>query len=328
MERIKWIDSLKGFAIILMVIGHYQDTPHLLNVWIYSFHMPLFFFLSGYLTEHIKKKYIQKKFKTLMIPYFSFGLLMLCVDYFLKQEIDIYKEFLNIIYYIWRPAMWFFWILFACCAMFYYCNKLSIKLKCFIVILCYTISVLTSKFNMNLPFRIEIFFSAFSFFLLGDILRSRIKQLFLINKKEQWFICSIFFAIFTVIALQFPKIDLLLNELHPLYGIVSIISIISFILLFQSINQSILKNSKSNNIGFRILQYCSLNAIVILIFHSKVFYLCDILYSHIHLNNMIIKAICTILIEICILVPLIYIFNNYLYCFLGKTKRSHQTFTN
>lgn len=53
MERVKWIDYLKGFAILLMVIGHYQGTPTFLNVWIYAFHMPLFFFLSGYLSENI-----------------------------------------------------------------------------------------------------------------------------------------------------------------------------------------------------------------------------------------------------------------------------------
>ena len=44
-NRIEWIDALKGFAIILVIIGH--TTISVTNketfVWIYSFHMPLFF---------------------------------------------------------------------------------------------------------------------------------------------------------------------------------------------------------------------------------------------------------------------------------------------
>lgn len=52
------IDILKGIAIILVVYGHviqrsmspYEIDAHLNPVFklIYTFHMPLFFFLSGY----------------------------------------------------------------------------------------------------------------------------------------------------------------------------------------------------------------------------------------------------------------------------------------
>lgn len=46
--RIEWLDSARGIAIILVVLGHcigYIDDP--LNKVILSFHMPAFFFLSG-----------------------------------------------------------------------------------------------------------------------------------------------------------------------------------------------------------------------------------------------------------------------------------------
>lgn len=53
MERIGYIDSLRGFAILLVVVGHLIQYNYssfldscLFNV-IYSFHMPLFFFISG-----------------------------------------------------------------------------------------------------------------------------------------------------------------------------------------------------------------------------------------------------------------------------------------
>ncbi len=52
-KRIEWLDLCKGFAIILVVLGHvidgatmYKNVSWLQTVFkaVYSFHMPLFFF--------------------------------------------------------------------------------------------------------------------------------------------------------------------------------------------------------------------------------------------------------------------------------------------
>lgn len=61
-HRIEEIDFLKGYAIILVVIGHiivtiadpenYNTNP--LFLFCYSFHMPLFMFLSGYTVARTK----------------------------------------------------------------------------------------------------------------------------------------------------------------------------------------------------------------------------------------------------------------------------------
>lgn len=53
MERLVYVDLLKGIAIILVVMGHmfepYTDWLHSpINQMIYSVHMPLFIFLSGF----------------------------------------------------------------------------------------------------------------------------------------------------------------------------------------------------------------------------------------------------------------------------------------
>ena len=46
--RVDWIDLTKGIAIFLMVCGHI-GLPGALSNWIWSFHMPLFFLMSGLL---------------------------------------------------------------------------------------------------------------------------------------------------------------------------------------------------------------------------------------------------------------------------------------
>lgn len=51
--RLPWIDALKGFGIMLVVFAHYS-LPVALDTYIFSFHMPLFFFISGFLLNFVK----------------------------------------------------------------------------------------------------------------------------------------------------------------------------------------------------------------------------------------------------------------------------------
>lgn len=72
-ERITWIDNAKFFAICLVVWGH-SSIPEELKVWLYSFHMPLFFFLSGTTFNEIKwknnfKKFLVSRINGMIIPY-------------------------------------------------------------------------------------------------------------------------------------------------------------------------------------------------------------------------------------------------------------------
>lgn len=50
-KRLAYLDIARGISILLVVAGHVISnnyTDHILTKWIYSFHMPLFFILSGY----------------------------------------------------------------------------------------------------------------------------------------------------------------------------------------------------------------------------------------------------------------------------------------
>ncbi len=72
------MDALKGVGIVLVVLGHSYYLPEVIHQYIYSFHMPLFFMISGYLTrgetyeEHSFLEIVLKKAKAYMLPYFLF----------------------------------------------------------------------------------------------------------------------------------------------------------------------------------------------------------------------------------------------------------------
>ena len=64
-----WYDIAKGIGIILVVLGHGMFPLHSL---IDSFHMPLFFVLSGmfiHFNKYTVKDYVFKKFKRIMVPF-------------------------------------------------------------------------------------------------------------------------------------------------------------------------------------------------------------------------------------------------------------------
>jgi len=71
-NRKDWIDIMKGIGILCVVAGHIIGG--LTTKVVYIFHMPLFFFIGGYLFRERKnqKEYFIDKFIHLIIPYFAF----------------------------------------------------------------------------------------------------------------------------------------------------------------------------------------------------------------------------------------------------------------
>ena len=47
--RYEWLDVAKVLGIYLMILGHQNLVSQQVGQWIYSFHMPLFFFFVRYL---------------------------------------------------------------------------------------------------------------------------------------------------------------------------------------------------------------------------------------------------------------------------------------
>ena len=80
-QRIDYIDCAKGVGILLVVIGHHlQDSDGVIK-WIQSFHVPLFFIITGYLLvqqnrQTSVKAVINSGAKKLLYPYYAFGILL------------------------------------------------------------------------------------------------------------------------------------------------------------------------------------------------------------------------------------------------------------
>lgn len=80
-DKNNFISTAKGLGIILMVVGH-CGPPGLLGKYIYQFHMPLFFFCSGYYLTSIMSKemliiFYKKRFKGIYLKFLCWSILFL-----------------------------------------------------------------------------------------------------------------------------------------------------------------------------------------------------------------------------------------------------------
>lgn len=102
-KRIHWIDVLKGIGIILVVLQHCiglsGDTgvSSFVSVWILSFHMPLFFYVSGLVyKEKSDNAFFAGKLRTLLLPVILFSLLNVIIKCTCRMlHIDVLYDFLN-----------------------------------------------------------------------------------------------------------------------------------------------------------------------------------------------------------------------------------------
>ncbi|MCR4652338.1 MAG: acyltransferase [Eubacterium sp.] len=85
-RRLEYLDMVKGIGIFFVVLGHMEDIATGTRVWISSFHMPLFFIVSGILMavkdepSNDLKESVKKRFRGTIIPYLWFSLSYFVID--------------------------------------------------------------------------------------------------------------------------------------------------------------------------------------------------------------------------------------------------------
>ena len=174
-KRIKWIDVAKGLTIILVVSGHllqtYSNNLDFVFKLIYSFHMPVFFILSGYLMNAKKdfNQFLKSKSKSLLFPYFLFCAVIFVFDYLKSYVSGTQNEYITrfkssalqtilLTHDSFFYTLWFLPCLFISLIIIYFFIKyIKNKYIAFFIITVLSISVaiLQSKYPFSLPFCID-----------------------------------------------------------------------------------------------------------------------------------------------------------------------------
>lgn len=160
-KRLQYVDFLKGFAILCVVVGHiasFNPKCDLLIDFVYSFHMPLFFFISGFLFHKKNIVNIQKsiisKVKSLIIPYLSISVLAVVLHGF--SEESIYGYFCS-------ETRWGYWFLPTLFIMFLF------------------LIVFRKRFIKNTSFFLAAVITEIGFCLMKKLFPPFLSELFLIR---------------------------------------------------------------------------------------------------------------------------------------------------
>jgi acyltransferase len=195
-NRVYWIDALKAIAIILVVIGHspgIQGYSYIVK-YIYSFHIPLFFLISGILfdakmVENDLSPFLKKQARGLLIPYFAWGFLTYIPWYVIARhfgsypDLDPIKPLLGMLYgtgsgtwLIHNGALWFLPCLFVTRVIFFATIKF-VPRSFLPIVLAFLMAlgfVCVKLVPFPLPWGLDIGLIAIGFFGVGFLLKDRL----------------------------------------------------------------------------------------------------------------------------------------------------------
>ena len=187
-KRDRTLDMMKGLGIVAVIIGHLTSYG---RQFIFSFHMPMFFIIAGFLYRRkIIPTSVKNDFKRLIIPYLVTAVFIV-VFYFILEQVTG-KEY----FYRWlKAALWgssspghqsplfgdypsigAIWFLLAMfwCKLFFLLIDILCKNKNHIVLVSLILSITACEVDehiINLPFVILPGISALVFFVTGFLLQ-------------------------------------------------------------------------------------------------------------------------------------------------------------
>lgn len=188
--RLDYIDASKGIGMLLVIWAH---TSNIFSSFIYAFHMPLFFFLSGMMFREQKYQkigdLIKKRMHTLIIPYlfYSFVTWIVWSGYTILTSGDkfsvkslCYPLLQTFIaqgsggFLIHNVPLWFVTCLFIVEIVYFFTNKLpeffNFLISLGMTALGYTLITKVHFFDFKLlPWNIEVAFVAIIFYTVGNI---------------------------------------------------------------------------------------------------------------------------------------------------------------
>ena len=184
------LDICKGIGIFLMVFDH-VGWGSFVHTYIQSFHMPLFFIVSGYLWKNEDLlSLVKKRFKTLMVPYAVFAAAFLLLR--MIPALSGGHSFLNSLKAVLlyptdidnmpvAPALWFLPCMFTASIVYSVLSSFDFRLKACIVVCIAALGMVYSSLNDSmLPFAIEPTAMALGFMLIGELVRKNN------NKVMEW----------------------------------------------------------------------------------------------------------------------------------------------
>ena len=224
-NRVAYLDIAKAFGMLLVMWGHI----HLVGVsnnFVYAFHIPMFFYLSGMVFSPQKyptfNAFFLRRVKSLLLPYiiYSFVTWLIWVLYVVISHQQVHSIWMPLLetfiargsegYLIHNVPLWFVPCLFITELFYFWISKFKdiviIFIGCIFAIVSYCLVNFVHIFDFTtLPWSIEVSMMALIFYALGhltikNIGQDKILQLINDNKLYSYGLALLLFSCVFIIA--------------------------------------------------------------------------------------------------------------------------------
>jgi fucose 4-O-acetylase-like acetyltransferase len=331
-NKLTHITLLKVIAITLVVLGHATrniEAPNLhlfypeytsgievfIKKYIYSFHMPLFFWISGYVFyfTHTKQQFsmisdFKKKVKRLIVPLYatSFLVLLPTMVLFGNLDVPIWKQVLFMLQMNANDHLWFLKVLFL---IFLIVIPLSFYIKREKTSILIIITILLVLIHINITFPINelnITSKYLPYFILGSITRKSNKE---VNKNIILFTGILLFILHFTIFYFVNNTEYFKFINEYLVYITAIIGIYSYYYLATFLSKIKLPTQLWDTI-----QIIDKNSYSIYLFHIVFLYIVLYLYKYFEFESSLIRILTVFFLGI--IIPI------YIQQFLSKNRYS------
>ena len=226
-KRNELLDFLRGFAIILVVFGHsiqygsganYSMDNFFNNIVvkiIYSFHMPLFMLISGFLFYYAVSKrnffeIVKSRFITLIIPIAIWTILFFVTLNLAKQNFSMLLNIKELII-TGLHTLWFLWAVF-------YCSFSVIIIRKFFKdsIIMYLLIFLVMFFIPNI-FNFHLYSYMYPYFVVGYFYNKYEKKV-QISKKMYTYVCIVSTVLYTVLTFFYNRDSYIYTSRYSILG--------------------------------------------------------------------------------------------------------------
>lgn len=189
-KRLTGIDVMQGIAMVLVVLGHHRfdfmpEWYMRMFYWIYTFHMPLFIFISGFLVRYSYKgvhgwseysRYVGKRVRKFVPPYLIVGTICTLMAWNFKDVGALLTSWANLIISPKESEVTFLWYIYL--LFFFYCMApLIFNAKRWVRGVLLIVALILSLHYIPIPyFCIDWFTRYFLFFLLGALVAEHYTQ--------------------------------------------------------------------------------------------------------------------------------------------------------
>lgn len=276
-KRIKWVDATRAFAIFCIVLGHAINGKNMIWHIVYGFHVPLFIILGGFTYSCREKEfgvYSIKKFRSIMIPYYFWGIFSIAI-YFLMSKV-IHEDTLSISqcivglvvgtakngYMHWNTPMWYLPMYFLIQIVSYvlYKHKPDGRTKCVYGILSFVFAYLLYliKPDLQLPLGLSSSIYLYPFFVFGSILKDILDYLNELTKLKKLILACTLIAISGFLIAWQKNIDYVTDVYrnYPIFVFSAIAMSLGFIIIIREMPRynSLVTIVGTNTLGIMILQ--------------------------------------------------------------------------